>query len=200
MNVYLQEAFDRTMAFSNEWPRNETTWTIAKVPGTLAIALPADVNVPGILSVVDVDRGYKLVSVVHENAENTFGTTTSGGTTPLYYSLWGGQMFLWPRVSDDADVQLLLRGYRQPVWDNGASAIPDLDPRLHVTLCYFAMALVHAQQEDEVMEGVYTVRWQRDLTQQLRTIMQPVGNKPLVMHGGAVPGGMNTFVVIPPGP
>ena len=188
------------MAFTNEWPRNEYTWSIAKVPGTLALTLPADVNIPGILSVVDVERGYKLVSIVHENAENTFGTTTSGGTTAMYYSLWGGQMFLWPRVADDAHIDLLLRGYRQPVWDNGASTIPDLDPRLHVTLCYFAMSLVHAQQEDEIMEGVYLGRWQRDLTQQLRTIMQPVGNKPLVLHGGAGMSGVNSFVVIPPAP
>jgi hypothetical protein len=188
------------MAFSNEWPRNEHTWAIAKVPGIAGVALPADVNIPGILSIIDVQHGYKLVSIVHENAENTFGMMGTGGQTPLYYSLWGGQMFLWPHLAEDAQVDLLLRGYRQPVWDNGASSIPDLDPRLHATLCYFAMGLVHAQQEDEVMEGVYTARWQRDLTQQLRTIMQPVGNKPLVMHGGAPVGGVPAYTIVPPIP
>ena len=50
------------------------------------------------------------------------------------------------------------------------------------------------------MEGVYLARWQRDLTQQLRTIMQPVGNKPLVMHGGAPTGWGPSFVVVPPVP
>jgi hypothetical protein len=201
LNVYLQEAFDRTMAFTNEWPRNEAVWSLAKVPGTLTITLPADVSVPGILSVVEADRSYKLVSIVHENAEYQFGTVQGEGErAPMYYSLWMGQMYLWPLPGTDQAVNLTLRGYRQPVWDNAASAIPDLDPRLHVTLCYFAMALVHAGQEDEVMEGVYLARWQRDLTQQLRTIMQPVGNKPLVMHGGSGVGGYPSFVIVPPLP
>jgi hypothetical protein len=189
------------MAFSNEWPRNETIWTIAKVPGTLALTLPADVNIPGILSVIEPTRGYKLVSIVHENAENTFGTITGQGErAPMYYSVFGGQLYLWPLPGDQQHVDLVLRGYRQPVWDDAASTVPDLDPRLHVTLAYFAMSLVHAQQEDEVMEGVYLARWQRDLTQQLRTIMQPVGNKPLVMHGGAPIGGYASYVIVPPLP
>lgn len=189
------------MAFSNEWPRNETTWTIAKVPGTVEITLPADVNIPGILSIVEAGRGYKLVSIVHENAENSFGTVEGeGDRTSVYYSIWNGAVYLWPLPGREQHVDLILRGYRQPVWDNAASSIPDLDPRLHATLCYFAMSLVHAQQEDEVMEGVYLARWQRDLTQQLRTIMQPVGNKPLVMHGGAPTGWGPSFVVVPPAP
>ena len=201
LNIYLQEAFDRTMAFSNEWPRNETTWTISKVPGTVAVSLPADVNIPGILSIVEGGSGHKLVSIVHENAENTFGTIEGEGErASSYYSIWNGSVFLWPLPGREQQVDLLLRGYRQPVWDNAASAIPDLDPRLHVTLCYFAMSLVHAQQEDEIMEGVYLGRWQRDLTQQLRTIMQPVGNKPLVMHGGAPAGWGPSFVIVPPVP
>jgi hypothetical protein len=187
------------MAFSNEWPRNETTWAIAKVPGTVAISLPADVNIPGILSIVNQSSGYKLVSIVHENAENSFGTTEGEGErSSSYYSLWNGSVYLWPLPGREQHVDLMLRGYRQPVWNEAASAIPDLDPRLHATLCYFAMSLVHAQQEDEVMEGVYLARWQRDLTQQLRTIMQPVSNKPLVMHSGAPTGWGATYVVVPP--
>jgi len=189
------------MAFSNEWPRNETTWTIAKVPGEVAVALPADVNIPGILSIVEVDRGYKLVSIVHENAAGMFGTVEGEGERmSAYYSVWGTELYLGTPVTTETTYDLVLRGSRQPLWDNAASSIPDLDPRLHVTLCYFAMSLVHAQQEDEVMEGVYLARWQRDLTQQLRTIMQPVGNKPLVMHGGAPAGWGPSFVIVPPVP
>ena len=31
LNIYLQDAFDRTMALDNRWPRNETTWPLSKV-------------------------------------------------------------------------------------------------------------------------------------------------------------------------
>jgi hypothetical protein len=93
---------------------------------------------------------------------------------------------------------LSVRAYRQPAWDNGASSIPDLDERLHITLAYFAMSLVYAQQEDEILEGVYLARWQRDLSQQLKVILAAPHPRPLVMHGGATIGGVPSFIVIPP--
>ena len=91
-----------------------------------------------------------------------------------------------------------LRGYRKPVWDNGASTIPDLDERLHATLAYFAIALAYAAQEDEILEGVNMARWDRDLKNQIRVMMEPIHNRPLVLHGGAPLGGSPSFVINPP--
>ena len=41
LNIYLQEAFDRTMLFTNQWPRNETIWPLSRVANVLTITLPA---------------------------------------------------------------------------------------------------------------------------------------------------------------
>jgi hypothetical protein len=196
LNVYLQEAFDRTMAADNRWPRYETTWSLSKVAGNAYISLPPDLNPPSVMSVMSVSEGYPLTVINHENAEQAFvpaNTNTTG--TPIYVSFWGGQMWLWPRVGLDQAFDVTLRAYRQPVWSNGASDIPDLDPRLHTTLAYFAIALAYAAQEDEILEGVYMARWDRDLKNQMRTIMEPIHNRPLVMHGGATIGGVPSFVI-----
>jgi hypothetical protein len=108
-------------------------------------------------------------------------------------------MTLWPQPEQAVlPYNLSVRAYRQPAWDNGASSIPDLDERLHITLAYFAMSLVYAQQEDEILEGVYLARWQRDLSQQLKVILDAPHHRPLVMHGGATIGGVPSFIVIPP--
>src|SRR5215831_8665199 len=97
LNPYMQEAFDRTMAADNRWPRYEKTWTVAVVPGITTATLPADLNVPSIMSVVSVTDGYRLVAINHENAEDLFAPTTMIGTgSPIYYSIWGGQMYFWP--------------------------------------------------------------------------------------------------------
>ena len=43
LNVYLQDAFERTVALDNRWPRYETTWALSKVAGAdvhLAAARP----------------------------------------------------------------------------------------------------------------------------------------------------------------
>jgi len=201
LNPYLQEAFDRTMAADNRWPRYEKTWTVSKIPNVDTISLPADLNVPSIMSVLSVSDGYRLAAINHENAEDTFAPTNmiSGGS-PIYFSVWGGQMYLWPNLDATLTADYQLRAYRQPVWTNGASDIPDLDPRLHMTLCWFAISLTYAQQEDDVLEGVYLARWDRDLRQQLKMMLEPVHHRPLVLHGGAPIGGVAPWVVNPPPP
>jgi hypothetical protein len=91
-----------------------------------------------------------------------------------------------------------LRGYRQPVWSASASAIPDLDARLHQALAYYAIGLVYAAQEDEILEGVYMARWQRDVTQQAKMILEPARHRPLVLNGGGPVGGVPSYVINPP--
>lgn len=210
LNIYLQEAFDRTMAADNRWPRYEKTWTLTKAaydpndadlpdqPDT--ITLPVDLNIPSIMSVVSAADGYRLVAINHENAEDLFAPTTMISVgAPIYYSVWGGLMYLWPHLGQDISADFQLRAYRQPVWSNSAADIPDLDPRLHVTLSYFAMSLAYAAQEDDVLEAIYLARWDRDLRQQLKMMMEPVRHRPLVLHGGAPIGGVAPYVInVPP--
>jgi len=207
LNVYLQEAFDRTMAFDNRWPRNETTWSIAKTPGAAAATLPLDLNVPSITSVFIFDpatasKSNQMGIIDQKTGEDWYGYTSGeAATTPTYCSVWQGQLWLWPTPGLGQTINLQMRGYRQPVWSNGASDIPDMDPRIHVTLAYFAISLAYAQQEDEVLEGVYLARWDRDIRQQLRAILDPVHNRPLVLNGGSGPrSGSPGFVLVPPGP
>ena len=201
LNLYLQEAFDRTMASDNRWPRYEKTWTVSKVPDSTTVTLPPDLNTPSIMSVLSMADGYRLVAINHENAEDMFAPTTMIGTgSPVYYSVWGSQMFLWPNLDPSVSGDFQLRAYRQPVWTNAASDIPDLDPRLHMTLCWYAISLTYAQQEDDVLEGTYLARWDRDLRQQLKMLLEPVRHRPLVLHGGTPIGGVAPWIINPPTP
>lgn len=199
LSIFLQEAFDRTMAFDNQWPRNEYTWNLTKAAGADSIDLPADLNIPSITSIVSsTSPGVPLIVVTQTTAEQLFITYDTVATgTPAYVSVWQNKLWLWPRYDTDTEYDLVLRGYRQPVWTNGASDIPDLDSRLHATLAYFAIALAYAQQEDEVLEGVYMARWERDLRMQLRSIKEPVRNTPLVLNGARVYG-VSSYVINPP--
>jgi len=199
LNVYLQDAFERTIAMDNRWPRNEGSWSLSQLPGNDGITCPPDMNIPSVMSVVATDNGYRLAIIAHENAEDQFVPINSSGyVEPLYVSFWAGKMHLWPRLAPEQSFDIQVRAYTQPIWDNTASAIPDLDPRLHIALCYYAIALAYSAQEDEVLEGVYMARWNRDVMQSIRAIMEPVHNHPLVLHGGSRIGGTPSYVIIPP--
>lgn len=201
LNVYLQDAFDRTMAYDNRWPRYEKTWSLSQVPGNAEITLPPDLNRPSIMSVISIPDGYKLVMISPGNAEQIFfnGVDTVQTGAPVYYSTWENQLSLWPQPEQGTlPYGVQIRAYRQPIWNNESSAVPDLDDRLHITLAYYAIGLVYAQQEDEILEGVYMARWQRDLSQQMKTILEAPHNRPLVLHGGATIGGVPSYVINPP--
>jgi hypothetical protein len=201
LNPYLQDAFERTVALDNRWPRNENFWQLSKVSGSQNISLPPSVLVSGIVSVTAHSMNRRLTYITYENAEDLFTQNTVVAIgDPVYWSAWGREMQLWPNPGLDVSYDLTVRGYRQPVWDEAASTIPDIDPRLHPALAYYAMALSYAAQEDEILEGVYLARWDRDTKALMGAIMDPPRHRPLVLNGGPAVLGGSSYYIVPPSP
>ena len=202
LDVDLQDGFERTSSFENRWPRNETVWPASKVLGSQTAVMPPDLLLSSITSVVDQSNGLRLSYITHENALNTYFVGPSSVQTgqSLYYSLWERQLYPWPNPGTDVSIDYVITGYRQPVWSNAASTIPDVDERLHPAIAYYAMSLAYAAQEDEVLEGVYLARWQRDLSGFAKSILEPARHRPLVLNGGSTTPFMSPYVIVPPGP
>lgn len=201
LNVYLQDAFERTMASDNRWPRNEFIWNVSKVLDAWKVSLPPDVLIPAIISVTAGDAFHRLTYITQENAEDLFThNNVIAEGVPVYWSTWGRELSLWPNPGLHVSYDLVVRGYRQPVWNNAASAIPDIDERLHPAIAYYAMSLVYAAQEDEILEGVYIARWDRDVKSFMGAIMDPPRHRPLVLNGGPAVLGGSSYYIVPPGP
>jgi hypothetical protein len=186
------------MALDNRWPRNENTWQLSKSDGALSATIPADLDAPSIISLISADN-RRLIYMSYENVEDSFyvGDPASVGV-PVYWTAWQGQLWFMPSPGSSGVFSFNVRGYRQPVWSDGASSIPDIDARLHPALCYYAMGLSYAAQEDEVLEGVYMARWERDCRGLMQAILQPPRHRPLVMGGGGSMGGYPAYVINPP--
>jgi hypothetical protein len=114
---------------------------------------------------------------------------------PQYWTVWQGQLMLMPNPGLDVAYDLTIRGYRQPVWSSAASTIPDIDPRLHPAVAYYTMALSYAAQEDEVLEGVYMARWDRDCRAFMKAILDPPRHRPVVLNGGGWGGGVPAYTI-----
>lgn len=188
LDSYLVEGYQRTIALEPRWPSFEYSWEITKPAADLSITLPPNCEPAGLWSVIDTGRRLRLVQVSNEEAEdNLYSLQTVA--QPVYYTLWGSELRLWPNPS--ADTALALRGYRYPNdWvAGGAGAEPDCDQRLHILLAHYAIALCYAQQEDEVLEDVYMKRWQSGFAAARAAICQPRHHRPLILNGGLPFGG-----------
>jgi len=199
LDSYLSEAYHRTMSMENRWPFFESRWTVTKLDGSSDVTLPTDCNPAGLIAVTDVDRGLRLVQVSGEQAED-YMSSVALVTNPIFYTLWGSQLEMWP--SPDGARELRLRGYRYPAdWlAGGASAEPDCDERLHMLLAHYAIALAYAQQEDEVLEDVYMKRWQASFAAAHNAICSPRHHRPLVLNGGLPLTGLNAGASVVWGP
>lgn len=181
---YLQEAFDRTIADENDWPFFEQTWTLEVEAGETSVTLPGDVNTAGgFTSLRDLSTGVRLEQIGSGVADVWFGDLEPATVKPIYYSVWNRELTLWPPISYDSTRQYRLIAHRLPAnWLTGvATDEPDCDSRFHPALVNYAISLAYIQQEDEVLEDRYMVRWQMDVDRIARSIMEPNRNRPLVV-------------------
>lgn len=186
LDSYFVEGFNRTIAMETRWPFYETIWNVAYVPAEGAIAVPPDCDPAGIMALVDLSSGIRLLQISNEAAEDNFvGGQLNGSAVPASYSLYGDKIVLWPSPGEN-ERSYYLRGYRlSHDWiAEGAGSSPDCDPRLHILLAHYAIALAYAQQEDEVLEDVYMKRWQSSFISLHSAICTPRHHRPLVLNVG----------------
>lgn len=178
---HVQQAFDRTIAMENLWPFYEKRWVLILPAGQFRIDAPADVNWPSVQSMRD-DYGRRLSMIDPTEAEDWFGSGLHGGpVNPSVFTVWGGDIELWPHPRYEDDRTFTLRGHRLAAnWLTGNEAdVPDCDARLHGCFVNFAVALAYAQQEDMVLEDRYMLRWERDMQAARAAIMEPVRDRPM---------------------
>jgi hypothetical protein len=187
VNTWLQEAFNRTVAYENQWPWFEKTWIVTALPADethtgYTIEVPGDCNVSAITGFVSRDKGWRLPLTPHVTAQDNWGPypSTTGGYVAV--SVWAGEFILWPNAPTTEALDFSLVGFRYPVdWiSEGPAAYPDIDPRLHSALTHFAISLAYAQQEDETLESTYMQRWQTDVNTVRGAVMEPSQDRPLV--------------------
>lgn len=166
VDSFLEEAQQQTLVKENLWPFLQSAWNVNATDDGAPVPLPP--NVDAIESVVD-SEGNKLFDVSHEYAEQYYASQTGSA---LLYSLWGGNMYLWPKP--EVEVAYTIRGWRVPApLDGVASAEPDCDVRLHLPMVHYACSRAYAQQEDEVLANEYLRTWSAAVEGVRRHLMRP---------------------------
>ena len=135
-----------------------------------------------IKSVVDDDTNHRLIFTDHDLIKESAEHYASA--VPLFFSLWAGQLYVWPVGFEDRTITV--SGYRKPddTWLTDPSLEVDLDVRLHFPLIHYAVALAYAQQEDPELEQQYLRRWQIQVGEFKDDILKPGLYSPVVLNGG----------------
>lgn len=182
IDIYLREAFDRTMAEENRWPFFQKEWEITLDAGETSFSIPGDVNKPGIVA-LRLGNEYSVELMDHVTAEELLGGEGVVRARPARWSIWGDTGYFWPQVNFATDTTWTLSGYRLPAdWiADGDAAEPDCDERLHRALAHFAIGRAYAQQEDEVLEQASMERWGNDVAAVIEQIMRPTRSRPHIM-------------------
>lgn len=184
LDAYIEEAFIRTVSLEPYWPGYEQTWSVTKAENAVTLTPPGDLNMAFVDSIVSTATGRRLVQIAPEMAEEYLlqGPVLTTGIS--WFTTYGNTISLWPQI-EGAEEGYVIRGQRIPTTpDSNDSTTPDCDGRLHRLLCHYVIALMYANQEDEVLEEVYMKRWMASFASVRRSIMASRHSRPLVLNAG----------------
>ena len=209
---FIKEGYQRIVSLDTRWPWFQSSYQFNTVANQRSYsstfdltatsspyisvypnASATDLDLSDIREVINcvnnTDAGNELIYLDQFKAESIWVGTNDQPDTPSYWTLWGGQINLWPKP--DSVYDMTIRGYRQPnlSWltdsSNPASTVyVDLDPEFHMMLVNFVLARTFQFQEDPEMASVYMQHYNAGVTIAKENITATNGNQPLIMSGG----------------
>jgi len=207
---FLKEGFQTIVAADSTWPWFQSTYSFSTeaelgqyngvtpenvmfITGSPLITVPVAAPVANIAQVTSVinltNSGNSLIYIAQDKAQATWIGATDQTNIPAYWSLWAGNVFLWPRPQ--AVYSMRINGYRKPrlTWltvpDNAESEdYVDLPNELQLALVNWAMMRIYQFQEDPEMSKVYSQHFAASLANYQDNLTSPNANQPLVLSGG----------------
>lgn len=187
LDVYIRDGFNKIINLQQRWPFFEGTYTLTTVAGQRSYALSSiDTNLREVTSIVDSNSvGWRLEYRPHDELEAIFIGTLDSPQRPVYFSLWGQSVNLWPKP--DTVYNFVLRGYRKPTdWVSaGSGANVDCDDRLHYAIVLYALGRVYAEQEDPEMAQWYMGEFGSMTQNAIDNIMTSPTYLPLALNRGS---------------
>lgn len=204
---FIKEGYQRIVSLYDRWPWFQAVYTFDTVNNqrsystgfTLTSTTSTAISTPStgkslsdIAQVINLvnntNSGNELVYIDQFKAEQIWVGTNDQPDIPAYWSIWAGQINLWPKPNDVYSITM--RGYRVPslTWlnepDSNSTDYVDLDTEFHMMLVNFVMMRIFQYQEDPEMAAVYQRHFQEGVAIAQQNLAAPNSNQPLIMSGG----------------
>lgn len=195
VNGFVKEGFQKIVALSQRYPYYQSTYGVSTIANqrsyasfgrilpTIATVTFSDIQ--QIISVVNnTNGGNALVYIDQARAESIWVGTSDQPEIPAYFSIWAGQLNLWPKP--DQVYSLTIRGFRIPslTWFSDESLSIDIDPQMQLPLVNYVMARIFQFQEDPEMAREYMTSFEKAVAIIQGQLTAPSSNRQLIMSGG----------------
>ena len=204
---FIKEGYQRVVSLYDRWPWFQAVYTFDTVNNqrsystgftltsttSTAITTPASgkslADIASVINLVNnTNSGNELIYIDQFKAEQIWVGTNDQSDIPAYWSIWAGQINLWPKPNDVYSITM--RGYRVPslTWlsqpDSNSTDYVDLDTEFHMMLVNFVMMRIFQYQEDPEMAAVYQRHFQEGVAIAQQNLSAPNSNQPLILSGG----------------
>lgn len=187
LDVFIREGSKRIERAESRWPFYEAEFTLATV------AAQEDYDLTALTPVVTDQTMSELASIVgprwtlnqigRDEGDNNFPLNVDQSGEPLYYSVWGSSLRLFP--TPDAVYTLRVRGYRHARdWvAEGSGGEPDLPNEMHNSVAQWALARAYAQQDDPEMASIFERQFADEVRLFQRRFNSAPRSQPIVLNG-----------------
>lgn len=197
VDAFIREGYQRIVTLWTRWPWFQSSYTLNTVVDQRGYSTGFDRTLPSAVAGLTFSDIRELISVTNETnggnqliyidnfvAEKYWNGTTDTPGIPTYYSLWAGQLQLWPKP--DNVYSLEIRGFRQPsyTWLTDTGQTVDLNDEFHIILLNFVVARCFQYQEDPQMAQVYMQHFDVGVSIARANLTAPNSNQPMVLSGG----------------
>lgn len=184
LDAFALDGYNRIVGTDRRWPTFQTSSVVNVLANVPFFAVGGSQFVTAmreVTSLVNVTDKTRLYQRPYQDALEAYGTDTG---TPEAWSVWGGNIYLWPR--NDSNVTLTAIGFRDPErWWTDPSREIDCDSLLHMSILYFVLSRCFARMEDTELAGFYEQMFVSGVSSVAQTVMQRnTADDPLVLHGG----------------
>jgi hypothetical protein len=189
IQTYVKDGFQRIIELERRWGFYQTTYTLSTIADQREYTID-DIGdgeaLREIVSVIDTSiAGNRLNLISHDEAEAIWVGSLDTPGRPYHYSIWGGQLHLYPKP--DTVYPLKVRGYREPSYDwVTVDEEIDCDASLHIALIYYAVSREYQRQEDPELAAMYKQSFDEAVAIARQDLMKMPSARPLVMAGGSI--------------
>jgi hypothetical protein len=187
VDVFANESVSRVLGLRDDWPHLYSEGTLSMVTGDGIYSLSSGSFTPTTFRTIesvwdDAPFGRSLMEMDYQGAAAAWiGPSASITSDPYYFSVYGGNLYLWP--IPNATRTLRIGGYREPNVMSAGSDQPDLPIVFHAAIQYGTCSIAYAQQEDPELAQFWRNMANESVGVAIRNLFMNSRHRPIMLWG-----------------